>query len=345
MDQRVNADGAPESTRVERGRSVMTNRTFATGLVAALVASALANGTAQAQNFPTRPVTLIVPWPAGGTTDVVMRALATATEKHLGQSLVIDNRGGAAGTLGPAHLAANTKPDGYTVSQIPITVFRYPAMRKTSFDPARDFTYVIGLTGYTFGVVVRKDAPWKTFQELLADAKANPGKINYGTPGAGTSLHITMEQIARLQGIKWTHVPFKGNAESTAALLGGHIQVEADSTGWAPLVNTGELRLLVTWGASRTKNWPDVPTLKDVGIDLVSNSPFGIAGPAGMDAAIVKVLHDAFKRGMEDPSYLAAMAKFDQEPSYLSSADYHQYALRTLADEKRLMQELGLKQE
>jgi tripartite-type tricarboxylate transporter receptor subunit TctC len=323
----------------------MTNRTFATGLVAALVASALASGTAQAQNFPTRPVTLIVPWPAGGTTDVVMRALATATEKHLGQSLVIDNRGGAAGTLGPAHLAANIKPDGYTVSQIPITVFRYPAMRKTSFDPARDFTYVIGLTGYTFGVVVRKDAPWKTFQELLADAKANPGKINYGTPGAGTSLHITMEQIARLQGIKWTHVPFKGNAESTAALLGGHIQVEADSTGWAPLVNTGELRLLVTWGASRTKNWPDVPTLKDIGIDLVSNSPFGIAGPAGMDAAIVKVLHDAFKRGMEDPSYLAAMAKFDQEPSYLSSAEYHQYALRTLADEKRLMQELGLKQE
>jgi len=323
----------------------MTNRTFATGLVAALVASALASGTAKAQNFPTRPVTLIVPWPAGGTTDVVMRALATATEKHLGQSLVIDNRGGAAGTLGPAHLAANTKPDGYTVSQIPITVFRYPAMRKTSFDPARDFTYVIGLTGYTFGVVVRKDAPWKTFQELLADAKANPGKINYGTPGAGTSLHITMEQIARLQGIKWTHVPFKGNAESTAALLGGHIQVEADSTGWAPLVNTGELRLLVTWGASRTKNWPDVPTLKDVGIDLVSNSPFGIAGPAGMDAAIVKVLHDAFKRGMEDPSYLAAMAKFDQEPSYLGSADYHQYALRTIADEKRLVQELGLRAE
>src|SRR5262245_7767658 len=315
-------------------------------MIAALVAVlAGASGTAKAQNFPTRPVTLIVPWPAGGTTDVVMRALATATEKHLGQSLVIDNRGGAAGTLGPAHLAANTKPDGYTVSQIPITVFRYPAMRKTSFDPARDFTYVIGLTGYTFGVVVRKDAPWKTFQELLADAKANPGKINYGTPGAGTSLHITMEQIARLQGIKWTHVPFKGNAESTAALLGGHIHVEADSTGWAPLVNTGELRLLVTWGASRTKNWPDVPTLKDVGIDLVSKSPVGIAGPAGMDAAIVKVLHDAFKRGMEDPSYLAAMAKFDQEASYLSSADYHQYALRTLADEKRLMQELGLKQE
>jgi len=313
-------------------------------LIAVFVLAAGASAP-NAQNFPARPVTLIVPWPAGGTTDVVMRALATASEKHLGQSLVIENRGGAAGTLGPGSMAANARPDGYTVAQIPITVFRYPFMRKTSFDPAKDFTYVIGLTGYTFGVVVRRDAPWKTFADLLADAKANPGKINYGTPGAGTSLHVTMEQIARQQGIKWTHIPFKGNAEGTTALLGGHIGVLADSTGWAPLVNSGELRLLVTWGVGRTKNWPDVPTLKETGIDIVSNSPFGIAGPAGMDPAVVKVLHDAFKRGMEEPSYREAMAKFDQEPFYLGSADYHAYALRAIAEEKRLVQELGLKEE
>jgi len=313
------------------------------GALAALVCAGTA--TAQAQNFPARPVTLVVPWPAGGTTDVVMRALATATEKHLGQSIVIDNRGGAAGTIGPGHMAANAKPDGYTVAQIPITVFRYPFMRKTSFDPAKDFTYVIGLTGYTFGVVVRKDAPWATFADLLADAKANPAKINYGTPGAGTSLHITMEQIARLKGIKWTHVPFKGNAEATTALLGGHIQVLADSTGWAQLVNSGELRLLVTWGAGRTKNWPNVPTLKESGIDIVSNSPFGLAGPAGMDSGVVKVLHDAFKKGMEEPSYIAAMEKFDQEPFYLNSDDYRAYAMRTIAEEKRAIEELGLKAE
>jgi tripartite-type tricarboxylate transporter receptor subunit TctC len=300
---------------------------------------------ALAQTFPARPVTLIVPWPAGGTTDVVMRALATATEKHLGQSIVIDNRGGAAGTVGPAHMAANAKPDGYTMAQIPITIFRYPAIRKTSFDPTRDFTYIIGLTGYTFGVVVRKDAPWKTFADLLADAKANPGKINYGTPGAATSLHITMEQIARLQDLKWTHVPFKGNAEATSALLGGHIHVLADSTGWAQLVNSGELRLLVTWGASRTRNWPNVPMLKEHGIDIVSNSPFGIAGPAGMDRSVVKVLHDAFKKGMEEPAYVAAMIKFDQEPFYLGSDDYRAYALKTIAEEKRLIEELGLKED
>src|SRR5881227_489803 len=125
---------------------------------------------ADAQSFPVRPVTLIVPWPAGGTTDVGMRALATATEKHLGQSIVVENRPGGSGTLGPAQMAATAKPDGYTVAQIPITVFRFPFMTKTTFDPAKDFTYIVGVSGYTFGVVVGADAPWKAFPELLADA-------------------------------------------------------------------------------------------------------------------------------------------------------------------------------
>jgi tripartite-type tricarboxylate transporter receptor subunit TctC len=247
-------------------------------LAAAICALA---GAAQAQQFPTRPVTLVVPWPAGGSTDIGMRALASATEKHLGQSIVIENKPGAGGTIGPANMAANARPDGYTVAQLPITVFRLPFIQKTSFDPTKDFTYVIHITGYTFGVVVKADAPWKTFQELLDYAKANPGKLNYGTPGAGTSLHITMEQIAKQKDLKWTHVPFKGVAESMNALLGGHIDVVSDSTGWAGAVNGGQARLLVTWGAARTKNWPDVPTLKDVGIDLISNSPFGIGGPRG----------------------------------------------------------------
>ena len=302
-------------------------------------------GTAQAQNFPVRPVTLIVPWPAGGTTDVGMRALASATEKHLGQPIVIENRPGGSGTLAPGQMATTAKPDGYTITQIPITVFRFPFMTKTTFDPSADFTYIIGVSGYTFGVVVRDDAPWKTFQEFLADAKDNPGKINYGTPGAGTSLHITMEQIAKRQGLKWTHVPFKGNADAMNALLGGHIHAVADSSGWAQLVNAGRFRLLVTWGAARTKNWPNVPTLREIGIDMVSNSPFGIAGPKGMDAQIVKVLHDAFKKGLEEPSYATAMANLDQELFYLSSEDYQRFAMQQIEEARRFVAELGLKQD
>jgi len=290
-------------------------------------------------------VTLIVPFPAGGSTDVGLRALASATEKHLGQSIVIENRPGGSGTLAPGQMAATAKPDGYTVAQIPITVFRFPFMQKTTFDPRTDFTYIIGVTGYTFGVVVRGDAPWKTFRELIDDAKANPGKINYGSPGSGTSLHITMEQIAKQNGLTWTHVPFKGNAETMNALLGGHIHAVADSSGWAQLVNAGQFRLLVTWGAARTKNWPDVPTLREIGIDIVSSSPFGIAGPKGMEPGVVKILHDAFKKGLQEPSYAEAMAKLDQELFYLSSEDYGRYALQQIDEAKRLVAELGLKQE
>lgn len=326
----------------------MTKTTMAGGRIAlaffALIALfAFAHGNARADTYPSRPVTLIVPWPAGGTTDIGMRALASATEKHLGQKIVIENRPGAAGVLGPQQVA-NAAPDGYTLVQIPITVFRYPFMRKTTLDPAKDFTYIIGVTGYTFGVVVRQDAPWKTFQEFIAYAKANPGTVNYGTPGAGTSLHITMEQIARQQGIKWTHVPFKGTSESTSALLGGHVNAVADATGWAQLVNSGQLRLLVIWSAARSKNWPTAPTLKETGVDLVSNSPFGIAGPKGMDPKIVQIVHDAFKKGAEEPSYLESMQKLDQEPAYMSSADYLRFVQQQLVEQKKLIEELGLSQ-
>ena len=313
---------------------------------AILLASALAlfAGGAQAQQFPTRPVTLIVPWPAGGSTDIGMRALASATEKHLGQSIVIENKPGAGGTIGPANMAAGAKPDGYTVAQLPITVFRMPFIQKTSFDPTKDFTYIIHITGYTFGVVVKADAPWKTFDELIDYARANPGKINYGTPGAGTSLHITMEQIAKLKGIRWTHVPFKGVSESMNALLGGHIDVVSDSTGWAGSVEGGQARLLVTWGAGRTKNWPNVPNLKESGIDMISNSPFGIGGPKGMDPAVVKILHDAFRKGMEEQSYKDSMIKLDQEAFYLDTAAYQAYAMKQVEEQKQLVEELGLRQ-
>jgi tripartite-type tricarboxylate transporter receptor subunit TctC len=319
----------------------MKRNAIATMLAAGLALAAW-SGAAGAQGFPARPVTLILPWPAGGSTDIGMRALASATEKHLGQPIVIENRPGGSGTLAPGQMAATAKPDGHTVAQIPISIFRFPFMQKTTFDPATDFTYIIGVSGYTFGVVVKDDAPWKTFPELVAAAKADPGKINYGTPGTGTSLHIAMEQIAKQQGVKWTQIPFKGNAEAMNALLGGHIHAVADSSGWAQLVNAGRSRLLVTWGAARTKNWPTVPTLREIGIDMVANSPFGIAGPKGMDPKVVKFLHDAFKKGLEDPSYVEAMAKLDQEPFYLSSEDYRKFALQQIEEARRFIAELGL---
>ncbi|MGZ5091945.1 MAG: tripartite tricarboxylate transporter substrate binding protein [Burkholderiales bacterium] len=298
-----------------------------------------------AQNFPERPVTLIVPWSPGGGTDVAMRALAEATSKHLGQRVVVENRAGAAGTIGPAWMAKNGKSDGYVVSQMPITVFRLPHMTKTDFDPLNDFTWIIHLTGYTFGVVVRADSPLKTWQDLIAYARANPGKLSYGTPGTGTSLHITMEDIAAREAVTLLHVPFKGNADATAALLGGHIMASADSTGWGELVDAGKLRMLVTWGAQRTKRWPTVPTLKEACYNIVSVSPYGIAGPKGMDAKVVRVLHDAFKKGMEEPAFQKVLERLDQQENfYMNSEDYARYAKKTYDEERLYVERMGLKQ-
>ena len=150
-------------------------------------------------------------------------------------------------------MAANAKPDGYTLAQMPITVMRLPLMQKQAWDALKDFTYIVHLTGYTFGITTKGDGQFKTWAEVVAYAKANPGKVTYATPGAGSSLHIGMEQIAGHAGIQLTHVPFKGGAETNAAVLGGHTTLQADSTGWKPLVDAGQLRLLAIWTAERAR--------------------------------------------------------------------------------------------
>ncbi len=301
-----------------------------------LGAAALLFSAAATAQFPSKPVTLIVPWAAGGPTDACMRALAEATSKYLGQQVIVENKPGASGILG-ATAMVNAAPDGYTLTQIPISVFRLPHMEKTPFDPMTDLTYLIGVSGYTFGLAVRSESPWRTIGEFVAFAKANPDKISYGTPGANTSLHITMEEIAYRNGIKWTHVPHKGAAPNVAALLGGHIDASADSPGWAPHVAAGKLRLLAIWTEKRSKRWPDVPTLQEAGFGIVSSSPYGIAGPRGMDPKVVKILHDAFKKGMEDVVHTSMLEKFDQDLWYRSGEDYARYARETFAAEKATM--------
>jgi tripartite-type tricarboxylate transporter receptor subunit TctC len=211
------------------------------------------------------------------------------------------------------------------------------------FDPMRDFTWIIQLTGYLFGVTVRAEAPWRDFREFLAYAKDNPGKVTYGTPGVGTSLHITMEQIAEQRGIDWVHVPFRGTTENVQALLGGQIDATADASGWGELVKDGRLRLLATWAAERAKRFPDAPTLREQGIDIVSASPYGLAGPKGMDPAVVQVLHDAFRAALEDPAHLAVLERYDMSVAYLNSADYAAAARRQYEEDGAMIRRLGLR--
>ena len=295
---------------------------------------------AQAQQFPSKPVTLIVPWPAGGSTDIYFRKLGEVTAKHLGQPIVIENRPGGSGMNGPATMAKTAKPDGYTISQLAITAFRMPHMQKVDWDPIKDFTYIIGLAGYTFGIVVRADSPFKTFQDLLDYARKNPGKLSYATPGTGTSLHLAMEEVAAKAGVQFLHVPFKGYGDGAIALMGGHVMVQVDSTGWAKQVDSGAQRLLATLGDKRTR-W-GAPTVKELGVDTVSNSPFGLVGPKGMSREVVKVLHDAFKKSLDDAEYQKTLAQLDQPAWYMSSEDYARWAVGMLESERATIERVGL---
>ncbi len=309
-----------------------------------LLASALAlPAVAQPARFPNQPIRMIVPWPAGGSSDLSMRAICEAAGKRLGQTMVTDNRPGAAGTLGAVHLATQARPDGYTLSQMPITTLRIPYMTKPKpFDALADFTWVAQLTGYTFGVVVRADAPWQDFRALLDWAKAHPGQLTYGTPGAGTSLHIAMEQIAAKAGAQLLHVPFRGSAETTAALLSGTVMAVADSSSWAPLVEDGKFRLLCVWNATRARRFPNVPTLRETGVDMVSVSPFGVAGPRGMEPAIVATLEGAFREAMADPAVIAVLDRFDMLPAFLPAEAYAAEIRRMDAEEHEMLRRLGL---
>lgn len=305
---------------------------------ATLAASALSS---RAQSFPVRPIRLVIAFPAGGPTDITMRSLADGASRILGQSVIVENKPGAGGTL-PAQTLQTSTADGYTLAQIPLGVFRLPYTTKINWDPVKDISYVLNVTGYAFGLVVPVDSPLKTWTHYVGWAKANPGKLTFGSTGTLTSPHLTMELIAQKLGLQLLHVPYKGSADLMTALMGGHIMSAADSTGFASLVESGKLRVLNTWGAQRLAKFPDAPTLMELGLDLVQNSPFGIGAPKGTPPDVVKRLHDAFKQAMEQDSYKTALARYDMVPMYMSSAGYSKFAAETFAREKALVEKLGL---
>jgi tripartite-type tricarboxylate transporter receptor subunit TctC len=308
-------------------------------LGAALLAAACG---ALAQAYPSKPVTLIVPWPPGGSTDRHLRGLAEIASKYLGQNIVVENKPGGGGTIGPSQMALQAKPDGYTISQFPMGMLRIPHMQKSPWNPLTDFTYIIGVTGYTFGLTVRADSPYKSFNEYIEAARKEPSKIDYASTGIGTTPHLNMEEVALNAKVTLNHVPFKGNADSTQALLGGHVMAQSDATGWDKYVDGGQMRLLITFGETRTKRWPTVPTAKELGYGVVSTSPYGIAGPKGMDPAVVKTLHDAFKKAIDDPKHLELLAQLSQDVWYLNSEDYTKWVRDTFGKEKALIDRLGL---
>lgn len=279
-------------------------------------------GAARASTpFPSRPITLWVPWPAGGATDISLRVLAELASQVLGQTVITDNRAGAGGTL-VMLILQQAEPDGYTIAQMPQPVFRAPYVQKVLWDPIRDVTPIIQVSGVTFGVLVPAGSAFRSLDELFDHAKAHPGELSIATNGVGTTPHVVLEDLFTARGLRYIHVPYKGTAEQINAIASGQVMAGVNSTGFGPAVDGGRLRLLATFAEQRSKRWPKVPTLRELGFDIVAMSPYGLAGPRGLPAPIVATLHDAFKRAMFEPRFIQELVKYDQEIDYLGPEDY-----------------------
>lgn len=317
-------------------------------MAAALVLSplaALASRPSWAQDavasYPRKPIKIAIGFAPGGSTDGPMRVLGEQVARILGQPVVIENKPGAGGVLGVQGII-NAPPDGYTLAIAPANTYRMPYTHHIRWSPDRDLSYIIGLTGYAFGIVVPASSPFQTFQDYVAYANAHPGELTYGTPGIATTNHLTMELISRQFGMQLNHVPYKGSADSLQALLAGQVASAAETSAFVPYVEAGKLRLLTVWGDKRMARFPNVPTLRESGVDIVQNSPWGLVGPKGLEPAIVQKLHDAFYKAMQTPAFIQVLERFDMAPDYRSTQDFLAFARDAMQREKAVVEMLGL---
>jgi tripartite-type tricarboxylate transporter receptor subunit TctC len=307
-----------------------------------IIALALPFGfPAVAAEYPTKPISLVIQYPAGGSSDLTSRALAGGAKKYLSVPIICENKAGGGGTVGVALVV--TKPaDGYTIGMVTSSPMIAYHMGKLNFHPINDLTPIIRWGTYLLGIVVRSDAQWKTMQELIQYAKQNPGKLSYGSPGVGTPAHLAMEELIMGSALELSHLPFKGEPDANNALLGGHIDIISASSGWAPLVDAGKFRLLATWGDKRSDRYPQIPTIKEIGYDVIGRAYLGVIGPKGMPKEIVSKLADAFKKAMDDREFLAVMKKFDMSSYYLGTEDYEKYMKSDFDNLHQLVRKLDL---
>ncbi len=334
-------------TALEKTRRLTIHRREALGhLVGAAAAAAgvAAAPPARADTFPSKPITLILPFPPGGSFDPILRALCNAAAQDLGQPVVLMHKPGGGGVTGTASLATMTESDGYTLAVMHNSVIRQPLLMKTAWSPLKDFTYLIGLAGLSTGVAVAADSKWQTLPELLADAKARPGAISWGNVGAISVNRIYAERLAKAAGAPFNMIPFKGGSEAFQALLGHHLDVYGDP-GFGPMAVSGKVRLLATFTEQRLKRWQQVPTVKELGHDFVIESVIGLVAPKNLDSAVAARLHAAFKKATDDPEYRRMLEEFDLFPNYRSAQAYRAYAEAQLVKEKALLDESGFKPE
>lgn len=274
--------------------------------------------------FPDRTITLIFPTPPGNPGELAARLISKEAEKFLGKPIVILNKPGAALTIGTAAIAA-AKPDGYTIGYVGgPPLFITPFLEKVPYDAIRDFKMIIQYGGTNFGVIVKSDSSFKSFKDMIEFARQNPRKLTYATAGTNSLQHITMERIARKENVQITHIPFKGTAESQAALLGGHIQFAAGDFNYS-LIEAGQTRLLLLLRDEPSAEYPQTPILKDLGYDYLYPMYLALGGPKGIPDGIVERLHDAFAKAMKQPAFISGMKELRQPIVYRNTKDLNEY--------------------
>ncbi|HWP34444.1 MAG TPA: tripartite tricarboxylate transporter substrate binding protein [Thermodesulfobacteriota bacterium] len=291
-----------------------------------LAGVALAASAGAQEPYPTRPVTIIVPFPPGGLADVTARPLASAFERILKQPVVVVNKAGAAGAVG-MQSAAIAKPDGYTLMVALVSISTIPEVDRlfgrTPSYTRDQFVGIARLNADPPVLVVRADAPWKTVRDLVEDAKRRPGEIVFSSSGLYGASHVPMEMFLHAAGIRMRHLPTTGGAPAMTAVLGGHAAMWASPPGLAiPHLQAGKLRALATWGAERLAALPDVPTLRELGYDVEYYLWAGLFAPRGIPAHVLKTLREATRRAVEDPEFRQAMEKLQTPIAYQDTEEF-----------------------
>jgi tripartite-type tricarboxylate transporter receptor subunit TctC len=303
-------------------------------LSAALIALCLA--LPAAAQYPDRPLTILAGFPAGGLVDIVARVVADGMKPAFPKGVVVVNKPGAGGAVAVSE-TVQARPDGYTIVLTPLSslVIGPQLNPALSYKTPDDYEPVINLVAYYPLLVVKADAPWKTIQEFVADAKANPGKMRVGTPGEGTSSHLNLEEFMFQTGAKMTHVPYAGWGQSSPALLGGHIEAVVAQPGEAkPQVDGKRMRAIVMFQQTRHPAFPDTPTAKESGWDVANGVWYLLVAPKGTPAAAIKHIHDAAKVVVDSPAFAKTMTArgvdVDYRPGDKLRADlWREYKLHT----------------